>query len=303
MSDGLISVIIPCYNLAGYTEKCMDSILGQTYQNLEILAVDDGSADGTAEILDRYAGKDRRVVVIHQENAGAGEATNRGIELARGEFLAFVDNDDRIAPEMYEKLHDALIGNDADMAVCNFNLVYEDHVDFCYSSMRNETVHAGDNVFGYFASHCACPKPNNYVWSRLYRANIIKDSDVRFENFRLGADSLFNFKLLPYIKRVTFINEGLYDYVQRDSSSTYTAAKRGNIAQVYADGFEALADYYISKNLEEFCHVLPLYAYTRLRSTFFYSRLAGMREDEIKASIEKGFKGRKITDYLTGAIV
>ena len=86
MSNELISVIIPCYNLAGYVEKCMDSILGQTYRNLEIIAIDDGSTDETSEILAGYAEKDQRVVLIHQENAGAGRAMNRGIESARGEF-------------------------------------------------------------------------------------------------------------------------------------------------------------------------------------------------------------------------
>lgn len=303
MSNEMISVIIPCYNLAGYTGKCMDSILAQTYRNLEIIAVDDGSTDGTSEVLDQYAARDERIVVIHQENVGAGEAANRGIELAQGGFLAFVDNDDWIAPNLYERLYCALMKNHADMAVCNFNLVYEDHTDFCYSHMRDETVNVGEDVFGYFARYCACPKPNNYVWSRLYQADKIKNSDVRFENFRLGADTLFNFKLLPYMKRVTFIKEGLYYYVQRKSSSVYMAARRDNIAEVYADGFEALADYYVSKKLEEFCRILPLHAYTRLRSTFFYSRLAGMQDEEIMESIEKGFKGRKIAGYLTGAIL
>lgn len=303
MSNELISVIIPCYNLAGYVEKCMDSILGQTYRNLEIIAIDDGSTDETPEILAGYAEKDQRVVLIHQENAGAGRAMNRGIESARGEFLAFVDNDDWVEQDMYEKLHTALITNNADMSVCNFNLAYDDHIDFCYSHMCDETVDIADNVFNYYCCHCACPKPNNYVWTRLYRANVIKESDVRFEEFRLGADTLFNFKLFPYIKRVTFIKEGLYYYVQRNGSSVYTAAKKGNIAKVYADGFEALADYYASKGLEEFCSILPMHAYTRMRSTFFYSRLAGMSDEEIKASIEKGFQGRKIADYLTGAAI
>ncbi|MCI8536577.1 MAG: glycosyltransferase [Hungatella sp.] len=302
MSNELISVVIPCYNLAGYTRKCMDSIIKQTYTNLEIIVIDDGSTDETPDILAEYAKKDKRVVLISQANAGAGEAVNRGIEFAHGEYLAFVDNDDWIAPDMYERLHSALTLNNANMSVCNFNLVYSDHTDFCYSHMREETVEIEKDIFGYFCSHCACPKPNNYTWTRLYKTKIIKESDVRFESFRLGADTLFNFKLLPYIKRATFIKDGLYYYVQRNDSSVYTAAKRGNIAEVYADGFESLAEYYISKGLDEFCQVLPIHAYTRLRSTFFYSRLAGMTDDAIKENIEKGFKGRKIMDYLTGAL-
>lgn len=302
MSEGLISVIIPCYNLEGYVRKCLDSILGQTYKKLEVIAIDDGSTDHTPDILAEYAAKDERVVFIRQKNAGAGAASNRGIEAARGEFIAFVDNDDWIEPDMYEKLYNVLTENHADMAVCNFNLVYDDHTDSCYSTMRDEAVDVGDDVYGYFCRFCACPKPNNYVWTRLYKAGIVKESGVRFEEFRLGADTLFNFKLLPGIRRTVFIKDGLYNYVQRGSSSVYTMAKKRNIAKVYADGFEALADYYISNNLEEFCRVLQIHAYTRLRSIFFYSRLAGMSDDEILLNLKETFEGRKIYDYLTGAV-
>lgn len=301
MSNELISIIIPCYNLADYTRKCMDSILGQTYQDLEIIVIDDGSTDGTAEILEEYAGRDGRVVLIRQKNAGAGEAINAGIEAATGRYIAFVDNDDWVEQSMYERLYSALTAHDADMSVCNYNLVYEDHIEKCYSSMKEESVNVRDDVYGYFCRYCACTRPNNYTWTRLYKAQIIKDSDVRFEGFRLGADTLFNFKLLPRIKRVAFIKEGLYNYVQRSSSSVYTVAKKMNIAQVYADGFEALADYYISNGWSDFCSVLPIHAYTRLRSTFFYSRLAGLSDDEIIRNICEGYKGRKIADYLTGA--
>lgn len=301
MQQELISVIIPCYNLAGYIKKCMDSILNQTYQNLEVIAIDDGSTDKTPEILAEYAAKDKRVVLKRQANTGAGSASNLGIEIAHGQFLAFVDNDDWIEPDMYEKLHQALITTHADMAVCNYNLVYDNRTVFCYSNMRSETVDIPSDSYGYFCRFCACPKPNNYVWTRLYKANIIKDSGIRYEEFPLGADTLFNFKLLPEMKRVTFIKDGLYNYVQRTDSSVYTMAKKRNIAAIYADGFDALAEYYSSKGLTDFCRILPVHAYTRLRSIFFYSRLAGLSDQEIIANLEKSFKGRKIYDYLTGA--
>ena len=136
----------------------------------------------------------------------------------------------------------------------------------------------------------------------MYKADIIRDSDVRFEYFPMGADTLFNFKLLPRIKKVAFIADGLYNYVQRTNSSVYTAAKKVDIAKVYADGFEALADYYIENGYTDFCRVLPIHAYTRLRSIFFYSRLAGVSDKEITENIMKAFNGRKIAAYLTGAM-
>ena len=302
MANDLISVIIPCYNLAGYTRKCMDSILGQTYENLEVIVIDDGSTDETPDILQQYADADTRVMFIHQQNAGAGKAINTAISLASGSYMAFVDNDDWIESDMYEKLYAALSENRADMAVCNFNLVYEDHTDFCYSKMRKESVDVQEDPYGYFSRYCACPQPNNYTWTRLYKADIIRDSDVRFEYFPMGADTLFNFKLLPRIKRVAFIADGLYNYVQRRDSSVYTAAKKVDIAKVYADGFEALADYYIRNGYTDFCLVLSINEYSRILSIFFYSRLAGVSDEEITDNVMKAFKGRKIADYLTGAI-
>lgn len=303
MASETISIIIPCYNLAQYTKKCIDSILHQTYTNLEIITVDDGSTDDTLQILEDYQQKDSRVVVLKQENAGAGQAINRGIEYATGEYITFVDNDDWIEEMMYEKLHQAIVNNQSDMSVCNFNLVYEDHTDYCYSQMRDETVNVYDDVYGYFSRYCACPQPNNYTWTRLYKAEIIKESDVRFENLRLGADTLFNFKLLPRVKRVSFISEGMYNYLQRNTSSVHTAGNKENLAVVYADGFDNLVNYYTKNGCTDFYRVLPIYAYTRLRSVFFYSRLSGLSDDEIVENLIESFSGRKIADYLTGAII
>jgi glycosyltransferase involved in cell wall biosynthesis len=302
MSDKMISVIVPFFNLEKYVTRCLDSILGQTYRNLEVIAIDDGSTDGTAEILSEYASKDKRVTFIRQTNIGAGAASNRGIELARGGYIAFVDNDDWVEPAMYEKLIRALEDNDADMSVCNFNLVYEDHTDKCYATMRDEIENIYDDVYGYFCKHCACPKPNNYTWTRLYKSDIVKNSGVRFDNFSLGSDTLFNFKLLPLLYKVAFINEGLYNYVQRPDSSVFTAANKENLAVVYAGAFDALADYYSDNGYKNFLGILPVHAFTRLRSVYFYSRLAGLSDDAISCNIMAGFKGRKIAGYLTGAL-
>ena len=302
--EKLISVIIPCYNSEKCIRKCLDSVLSQTYRNLEILAIDDGSTDNTAAVLDEYAKADSRISLVRQPNCGAGAASNRGIGLSRGELIAFVDHDDWLEPSMYERLHAAMTAAGADMAVCNFNLVYSDIVKECYSktNQRDMALDIHDDVYGYFARCCACSKPNNYTWSRLYKADIIKASDVRFENFRLGADSLFNFKLLPLMKRVAFVSDALYNYAQHTESTVHNAASLSDIAAVYADGFDALADYYVAKGFDDFLAVLPIHAFTRLRSVFFYSRLAGMGEDDIVRSVYDGFAGRRIYDYLTGVV-
>lgn len=299
--DSLISVVIPCYNVEKYAARCLESVLKQTYAHLQVIVVDDGSTDGTAEILHTFA-SDKRVQIITQKNAGVTAARNAGIDLAKGEFITFVDSDDWLNLNMYEALHNAIIRDNADMAVCNYNLVYDGHIKKQYSKPYCGATDIRDDVYVYFCKYCACSKPNNYIWTRLYKTAIVKKSGVRFENYKLADDTLFNFKLLPYVKRVTWIPDGMYNYFQRTNSNVYTVAKKGNLANVYADTFDALADYYEANQFDTFLQVLPIHAFTRLRSIYFYSRLAGMGDHEITGSIPTVFKGRKIAAYLTGKL-
>jgi glycosyltransferase involved in cell wall biosynthesis len=297
---GTVSVVIPAYNVGAHIGKCLASVLSQTRADLEAIVIDDGSTDGTAEVVEGYAA-DPRVKCIRQKNAGVAAARNAGLDAATGEFLAFVDGDDWIEETMHEKLHVAMRRAGADTAVCDYNLAYEDRTEERHSGIRDGTADVHDDAYGYFAKHCAGPRPNNYIWTRLYRTETVRRSGVRFESYKLGDDTLFNFKLLPHTRRVAFVSGGLYNYFQRPSSNVYTAAKRNNLAEVYADTFDALADYWEAMGFDEFLKVLPLHAFTRLRSVFFYSRLAGMREEEIVENVLSGFKGRAIARCLTGA--
>ena len=123
--ENLISVIVPVYNIEAYLRKCIDSILAQTYTNLEIILVDDGSTDNSGEICNEYAAKDARIRVIHKGNGGLSSARNTGIDIATGKYIGFVDSDDYLAPDMYEKLLGAIVNNHADISVCNVHHVDE----------------------------------------------------------------------------------------------------------------------------------------------------------------------------------
>lgn len=298
MTD-LISVIIPCYNVEQYLKKCLDSVLGQTYENLEIMVINDGSTDGTLDILRTC--NDSRLKVVDKQNGGVSSARNAGIDIATGKYLTFVDSDDFLEPNMYEQLYAALTHADADISVCNFNQVYDDHTDYRYSVNDGETVNIDADIYIYFAKYCARPRPNNYIWTRLYKTEIVKRSAVRFENYKLGDDTLFNFKLLPHFHRAAFVSDGLYNYYQRGNSNVYTIAKKSNLAAVYADTFESLEKYWRENGFTEWLSVLSMHAASRLRSIFFYSRLAGLSDKVILQNISDGFCGRSIADYLTGA--
>jgi len=290
-----ISVIIPAYNVEKYIEKCLQSVLSQTYKELEVIVVNDGSTDDTGDIITKYS-YDPRLIFIDQKNQGVTTARNNGINAATGELISFVDSDDWLESDKYEKMYTVMIESKADMAVCDHNLIDKDRIAYKYSGMQDEVVDiiAPD----YFLKYCCCPKPNNYLWTRLYKADIIRKSGLRFEKFTHGEDTLFNFKLLPHIKRIANISEGLYNYLQRESSNVQSIARRSNLAAMYADTFDSLVDYYRTNNYEKFLEAMPIHAYTRVRSIFFYSRLAGMDESYIVRNIGDGFKNRKIAEYL-----
>ena len=127
MEEELISVILPIYNVEKYLEKCLKSVINQTYKNLEIILVDDGSKDNSPQICDEYAVKDKRIVVIHKSNGGLSDARNAGIEIAKGKYITLIDSDDYVELEMYEKLYNKAISDNLDIAICGNYNVSEDY--------------------------------------------------------------------------------------------------------------------------------------------------------------------------------
>lgn len=298
-----ISVVIPCYNGAEYVERCIESIINQSYTNLEIIVVNDGSTDNTEKIVSTFF-SDSRVKYVKQENGGEASARNTGIKASEGEYIGFVDADDYIEPQMYDKLYKAIKNNNADVAVCNYNQIYDSGiVKNCYSTMSGNCFDIQEDVLSYWVKVCATAHPNNYVWSRLYKREVIVNSGVMFEKFIHSADTLFNFKLLPFVNKCVLVNDGLYNYIQRPGSGIHTVALKRNIAELYADTFQVLADYYNDNNYDKFKCVLPIHAYTRLKNIFFYSRLAGIPDEEIIRLVSESWKDRDIFRYFLGEMV
>ena len=136
MND-LISVVVPAYNIENYIERCIKSILNQTYSNIEVIIVDDGSTDNTGSIIDKYALKDHRVIPLHKENGGVSSARMEGIDRAKGEWIGFVDGDDVIEENMYEVLLNNAIEYNADISHCGYQMVFPDgHVDYYYGTKK-----------------------------------------------------------------------------------------------------------------------------------------------------------------------
>ena len=169
-------MIVPIYNTEKYLDRCVASILGQTYRNLEVILVDDGSPDNCPAMCDAWAEKDSRIKVIHKKNEGPDIARNMGLDAARGELIGTVDSDDYLAPDMYAKLYALLAENDADMSICEFIEVDEGGkaIDVNDKAMPDEVL-TGLEMFAKYTSNLGyC-----YSWNKLYRAEVFRQ--VRFK--------------------------------------------------------------------------------------------------------------------------
>lgn len=209
MSDSLISVIVPVYNVARYLEKCILSIQRQTHQDLEIILSDDGSTDNSGAICDHFAALDPRIRVIHKVNGGLSDARNAGIEAASGAYYMFVDSDDFIAPDTIEKLYLAATEHDCEIAVCNIVRTYDDGTtEPFYHPVDQLTVWAGQQRFETLKQPSACNK--------LFRAELFKD--VRFPKGKFYEDT-FVYHVLAYQARQIVLtgHDGYYYLSRRDS--------------------------------------------------------------------------------------
>lgn len=217
----MISVIIPVYNTKQYLPACLDSILQQTYVDLEILFIDDGSTDGSSELLDALAECDSRIRVVHQANGGVCAARNRGIAEAKGDYLSFIDSDDTLEKDMYETLMDLIRKHQVDIAHCSYNRV----TDGVVKPIGNTgTLHLHDTVQALeclltgklFVGSC---------WTKLY-AHRLFDS-VRFpDGIRTNEDMLVNFQLLRQVERSAFLDVCKYNYLTSETSSCIRTPQR-----------------------------------------------------------------------------
>lgn len=213
INNELISVIVPIYNVEKYLEKCVNSILKQTYTNLEIILVDDGSPDRCPKICDNLAIADDRIKVIHQQNGGLSKARNVGIDVAKGAYLVFVDSDDTVEYELIEKLYKCLKKYDCKMAACGRKYVFEDGKVICKVPEGIDTVYEFEdaikemNTFRLF---------DMSAWAKIYAKELF--STIRFPEGKLSEDYFVMYKLIDLAHKIGYISEPLYNYLQRTSS-------------------------------------------------------------------------------------
>ncbi len=218
----LISVIIPVYNVEKFINSCLDSIINQTYKNLEIILIDDGSTDNSGKICDEYKNQDNRIIVIHKENAGVSVARNTGVEYSSGEYYCFIDSDDSVTDNYIELLYNAITEHDADISCCSFTYLYPDNSTYCpLGKDLDETficTEKGSDILenmlygnSNYMPGCVC---------KLF--NRKKTGNILFPAYKIGEDFLAALDYFNNAEKVIYINKPLYFYFQNNESAMHT---------------------------------------------------------------------------------
>ncbi len=267
-----VSIIIPVYNRESTIERCLDSILTQTYKNLEVLIINDGSTDRSGEIINAHALKDSRILAITKENSGVSDSRNFGLKAAHGDYIQFADSDDWLPERATELLVEALEKNRSDMVIADYCRVRGRQL---YQSGAIEN--AGTLTRAEFAQVMMEKASDFYygvVWNKLYRRKIIKKYKLQFsEELQWCEDFLFNLEYLKYTAKVEVIKEPVYYYVKTKGSLVSTQTTPGNIIRTKL----MLYDYY--KKLYE---SLDLYEDNKLRIQMFLIQSARDKKQKVK---------------------
>lgn len=245
----LVSVIVPIYKVENYLRECVDSIISQSYSNLEIILVDDGSPDRCPEICDEYALKDSRIKVIHKPNGGLSDARNAGIEVAKGEYLSFVDSDDVIHSQMIEVLMKSILEDNADVSCCDFFSFY-DTGELSSSFIRNIQYLVLDPKEWFLRKYSAA------AWNKIYRKDLWVS--IRFPKGKYHEDVFTTYKICNVANKIAHCGHKLYFYRQRYSS----IMKSSNLQRLLdlKEGTSELLNFFFSQDRHLYSYFCIFYA-------------------------------------------
>lgn len=212
-----ISVIIPVYNCEKYLQDCLKSVIDQTYKDLEIIIIDDGSTDNSGTICDQFAKQDSRIQVIHQENKGVSASRNIGILQMSGELVSFIDADDTLDPDMYEFLCSLMNDHNADIAHCGYRHVVGEEIRLVHDSRQIFSQNSEEALTCLIGARLFVGS----LWNKLYKAKLIKDLTFD-EDIKINEDILFNFQVFSRADKIVFADYTKYNYIaHRDSSACF----------------------------------------------------------------------------------
>ncbi len=291
MNKEVISIVVPIYKVEKYIKKCIDSIIKQTYKNLEIILVDDGSPDECGKICDEYAQKDKRIKVIHKENGGLSDARNMGIDISTGKYICFVDSDDYIDDKYIELLYDAIRENNVEIAQCGIKKITEDEVLIEDIGYKENNLKNGKQMLKdlYITNW-----ENIIVWNKMYLAKLF--DDIRFPKGKIHEDEYTTYKILYKANKIAILKDCLYNYRQNIESIT---GKKFNIKRL--DGLEALnkrLDFF-KNNKERELYELTLKNYLVMLRKYYINVKKNIKSShDIQKKLKKEYKEKTKTFFI-----
>ncbi len=282
-NNDLISVVVPIYNVEKYLNRCIDSILSQEYENIEIILVNDGSTDNSGKICDDYIKKDSRIKVIHKENGGLSDARNFGMEKAMGEYIAFIDSDDYIRKDYISTLYNMCITNKAEIAQCSFERITDSQTTNeikVEKTIENMTgIEAIKNIF-----------KEKYVeytvaWNKLYKKSLFEN--IKYPKGKLHEDEATTYKLFYEAKKVSVTNEKLYYYYIRQNSITNEKFTLKKLDYIYE--LEEQLKFFKDRN-EEDIYLEVYYRYSRSLLLFYFKCKTIENSEQIQNELYSKFK-------------
>lgn len=264
-----ISVIVPVYNVEKYIEKCLDSLVNQTLKDIEIIIVNDGSKDNSDEIIKRYQEKYDNIIYLTKENGGLSDARNYGIPYAKGEYIAFLDSDDYVECNIYEKMYNNAKENNSDYVEC----------DFIWEYPNKRIIDIGEEYTG---KHEMLQKVRVVAWNKLIKREIVQKTKIQFPKGYRYEDVEFTYKIIPYLNKTSKVKEPLIHYIQREDSISNVQNER---TKEIFDVLEDVLVYYKQNGFfEEYKEELE-YIYARFLFCSSLLRMVKIGDKKIKKQL------------------
>lgn len=265
-----VSVIVPFYNVEGYIEKCLQTLVNQTLQDMKIILVNDGSKDRTIEIVKRFLERyPEKIVYLEKENGGLSDARNFGIPHATGEYIAFLDSDDYVEIDMYEKMYEIAKKENSDMVECDFYWEYPD-------KKKQDTGKT------YTGKEEMLEKVRVVAWNKLIKRKILEKTNIQFPKGYRYEDVEFTYKLIPFLNKVSFCNEPLVHYVQREGSISNSQNER---TKEIFDVLDHVIEFYKENDLYNKFKEQLEYVYARYAFCSSFLRMVKIEDEGLKEKL------------------
>ena len=251
MQENLISIILPVYNAEEYISEAIESLINQTYQNIQIICVNDGSTDSSSSIIHKYASQDKRIVVIEQENLGVAVARNKGLELAIGSYIMFCDSDDFLELDMCKKMLDAIVSTNVGIAVCSAHVFASSNINRNISFIQRKFDFKTSGIFS-LDDYTFLSSLGNELWNKIFKTEIIRKYNIKFPENIWCDDRAFVMKYLSCAQNAYILKDKLYQY--RLTPNSYCENVQNNKFKKFFDTVYAMQDvknFYVKNKLLE----------------------------------------------------